>query len=639
MEAPPRKRRRRGVGFFANNEILSDMNMHWMWFFKHCFDLNYFMNNRFILHVPINGFKHILYCNGVYKLHSTTSKYFTFRCFNQRRRYHQRSKDKKIQSKNPDQILVRYDRDVFCSGVVKVNIADGSILHNKCVLCSCACRKYMKIYFTLIAKKYINSHLRLFFKHLVVRNGDISARAIQLRQSLTNKINDFPISKSDKHDFQQCLPSNDAISNFIKKYVDKHVCTFSDMHDVVENFSSNPNYYCTESAGKVFICAKNSINRLVTSQYILVDGTFPKIKFDGTSNMRHGQLFLIGSLHSKDSHQSVLFTPCVYAFIIQKSVQQYKWVFDTLNEIIQTFHPDLFDTFLQCTWKCDYEQNIRTAIRSKGWQLSSDYFHWTQSIIKQIKKCRLSFFYRQKTIYFGIWYSHKQYDPRFRALVHRLLILPYIPKCFIKITYFSILYQLYDWGQSTSSPAETRKKICRLDSYMKDVWIPDTSATGKSQYSLEDWLICDPYFTTTNNIEGYYSKLKRILGRNIWHAGDIVSFIEQEEFECQSKYIRQDYNARGKELCQKNSKLSLLLSKFDSIKTYFLDNDSCFDDTHRLEFNSIFTEILNVVGYYRQTHSIKSKHKAYVTNFSDYNKDMCINHKSEQDILNCFNYI
>lgn len=191
------------------------------------------------------------------------------------------------------------------------------------------------------------------------------------------------------------------------------------------------------------------------------------------------------------------FFPAFCVLMANKTEALYDAVFNKLGDLIPDFHPQKAMS--------DFEKASRNAFKKK-WPVSdmlSCYFHFSQAILKRVRKEGLIKLYEVEKSEFHKW-------------VRAMRSLPLLPKQHI-LSVFEILEQKV-FPDMTSI---NKKKTKKFKKYVRKNWMPATVLETLSVFGEE--------FKTNNGAESWHAKLKEEFPKKpkLWHftkkLGDLLA--------------------------------------------------------------------------------------------------------------------
>jgi hypothetical protein len=153
-------------------------------------------------------------------------------------------------------------------------------------------------------------------------------------------------------------------------------------------------------------------------------------------------------------------------------------------------------------------------------------------------------------------------DDEFRSWVKMTMVLPLVP--IDSIIDANIIIE-------TEKPSKYQEVETYLD-YIFKTWIGDEEEGILSEFKHELWNHYDNKIRTNNHLEGFHSKLKRLVKSPKPHIFKIINVIKHQEELTRIKHIRlnvQEHIQANKEQV-KNAEIKLLKQKFELDKSYML---------------------------------------------------------------------
>ncbi len=220
---------------------------------------------------------------------------------------------------------------------------------------------------------------------------------------------------------------------------------------------------------KIIIFATDDhLRKLAGADMIFIDGTFqtcPRLFY---------QIFSIHAiLHGKH-------VPLVYCLLPNKRQETYERVFQLLEEKVRD---DLQLELLPSTVLSDYELAIMNGARAAfpAAVIKGCYFHFCQALLRKVQDLGLQVEY--------------QSNRELRSFVRRTAAVAFVPLRYVRLGWFGVKAVL--------------PNVPRIDEfvdYFQRTWI--SGSYPPSTWNVHDLDDC----RTNNHIEGWHSKLKKVLG-------------------------------------------------------------------------------------------------------------------------------
>ncbi|KAL8571302.1 hypothetical protein ACOMHN_061442 [Nucella lapillus] len=244
------------------------------------------------------------------------------------------------------------------------------------------------------------------------------------------------------------------------------------------------------------LSTRENLRALQDSSILFMDGTFkaaPRPLFS--------QLFCIHAVYH--GH----FVTLAYCLLIDKSRQTYYQLFEVLKRKAEN---DLVMNPEQIM--SDFESELMPAIRHSftNTQHRGCYFHHSQAVWRQVQRLGLQVVYRE--------------DHRVQTFVRKLLA--FLPVFAVRPAVTALQDELQDEPAFLEVP-----QLQQLLHYYINTWL-------NGDFPLSMWNVTYANVRTNNHVEGWHSKLNRLIGRSHPNMHTLVFVLRREQAQTEQTMIR-----------------------------------------------------------------------------------------------------
>ncbi|KAL8608726.1 hypothetical protein ACOMHN_067425 [Nucella lapillus] len=162
----------------------------------------------------------------------------------------------------------------------------------------------------------------------------------------------------------------------------------------------------------------------------------------------------------------------------------------------------------------DFESGLIPAIRHSftNTQHRGCYFHHSQAVWRQVQRLGLQVVYRE--------------DHRVQTFVRKLLALAFLPVFAVRPAVTALQDELQDEPAFLEVP-----QLQQLLHYYINTWL-------NGDFPLSMWNVTDANVRTNNHVEGWHSKLNRLIGRSHPNMHARVFVLRREQAQTEQTMIR-----------------------------------------------------------------------------------------------------
>jgi hypothetical protein len=239
--------------------------------------------------------------------------------------------------------------------------------------------------------------------------------------------------------------------------------------------------------------------------------------------------------------------PCVYAFMNGKSEEDYKRVIGYVKQAATKLGIRLNPK----TIMTDFELAAINAFKYEfpGATNKGCFFHFNQCLYRKV--CEV-----------GLKTDYSESDT-VNLLVRLSMILPLVPLNEISEAYYIV---------TEYKPEVFCPKIEKFMDYVFTQWVGDVSMEINNVYEHELWNHHGSKVRTNNHIEGFHSKLNKLVKAAKPHIFKMVNVIKRQEDLTSVKYIQLQKRTRPQSNTEqlKNVKIQALKDKYELDEDYDL---------------------------------------------------------------------
>lgn len=239
--------------------------------------------------------------------------------------------------------------------------------------------------------------------------------------------------------------------------------------------------------------------------------------------------------------------PCIFSFMNGKAEEDYKLMIGCAKKAATGYGLRLNPE----TIMSDYELAAINAFSYEfpGAVNKGCFFHFNQCLYRKITNLGM------KTIYDN--------DDKIRLWFRKAMVLPLVP-----------LNCVSDALSILICEKPNVKEIEDFCDYLLETWVGDPSEGFNNNFDNELWNHFETeYVRTNNNLEGFHSKLNRLVQSPKPNIFKMISLLKRQEAIVRVKYARLNgkaHNPSNKEIV-KNSQLKVFKTRFEHDQDYSLE--------------------------------------------------------------------